>query len=175
MNILIIGNCGVGKTYVMIELINHFKCNTKKQIDLIHYSTNGSINIVGKYDGQTFQGSDRLSMAVMTSVDKYLESVKGVSIYEGDRFTNSKFILKSNPFIIKIKGSGLEVRKLRGSTQSDRQIKTISTRVGNITPDIETENSNEVFNIIKDLLIGDIKIKLKKYKQKYKPIQSELF
>ena len=69
----------------------------------------------------------------------------------------------------------MEGRKLRGSTQSDRQIKTISTRVGNITPDIETENSNEVFNIIKDLLIGDIKIKLKKYKQKYKPIQSELF
>lgn len=175
MNILIIGNCGVGKTYVMTELIRHFKCDTKKQIDLIHYSTNGSVNIVGKYDGQTFQGSDRLSMAVMTSVDNYLESVEGVNIYEGDRFTNSKFISKSNPFIIRIKGSGLRGRELRGSTQSERQIRTISTRVGNITPDIETENSTEVFNMIKDLLIGDFKIKLKKYKQKYKPIQSELF
>lgn len=190
MNILIIGNCGVGKTYIMTELINHFKCNQSKQLEQIHYNTNESqvlynkmndltplnkINIVGRYDGSTFQGSDRLSMSVMTSVDNYLSTVQGLNIFEGDRFTNGKFIAKAKPYIIKILGNGAEGRKLRGSEQTERQIKSISTRVSNISADAEVDNSTIALFCLKSILSNDIKKELTKFTDVYKPQQLNLF
>jgi len=190
MNILIIGNCGVGKTYVMTELIDHFKCFTNKQVDQLHYSTNESqvlyntindkrptnkINIVGKYDGSTFQGSDRLSMSVMTSVDQYLNTVDGCNIFEGDRFTNGKFIAKAKPYIIKILGNGKQGRETRGSEQTDRQIKSISTRVNNITANVEVDNSSLLLVCLKNILYNNIQEELIKFTNIYKPQQQSLF
>jgi hypothetical protein len=195
MNILIIGNCGVGKTYVMTELLKHFKCEQAKQVEQVYYNTNESkvlyknlndpsqetrhlrneINIVGKYDGSTFQGSDRLSMSVMSSVDKYLATVKGVSIFEGDRFTNGKFIAKAKPYIIKILGNGKEGREKRGSQQTERQIKSISTRVSNIEANAEVDNSQIVLESLKNILSYDIKKELTKFTAVWKPQQLNLF
>tara|TARA_Y100000389_G_C17443586_1_gene510171 strand:+ start:973 stop:1560 length:588 start_codon:yes stop_codon:yes gene_type:complete len=195
MNILIIGNCGVGKTYIMTELLKHFKCEQSKQVEQVHYNTNDSkvlykymnepkpetrhlrnqINIIGKYDGSTFQGSDRLSMSVMTSVDKYLATEQGVNIFEGDRFTNGKFIAKAKPYIIKILGNGKEGREKRGSQQTDRQIKSISTRVSNIEADAEVDSSELVLIALKKILTHDIKKELTKFTDVWKPQQLNLF
>tara|TARA_B110000285_G_scaffold203670_1_gene239991 strand:+ start:20596 stop:21168 length:573 start_codon:yes stop_codon:yes gene_type:complete len=190
MNILIIGNCGVGKTYVMTELIKEFKCQQRKQFEQIHYNTNESqvvfnningsptlnkINIIGRYDDSVFQGSDRLSMSVMTSVNGFLKIEDGVNIFEGDRFTNGKFIFKAKPYIIKILGNGLEGRKLRGSEQTERQIKSISTRVGNITVNAEVDSSTLLLFCLKAILSNDIKKELTKFTEVYKPQQLNLF
>ena len=175
MNILIIGNCGVGKTYVMTELLSHFKCDQPKQVEQVYYNTNNSINIIGKYDGSTFQGSDRLSMSVMSSVDKYLATVKGVNIFEGDRFTNGKFIAKAKPYIIKILGNGKQGRENRGSQQTERQIKSISTRVNNIEANAEVDNSEIVLVALKNILSNNIKKELTKFTAVWKPQQLNLF
>ena len=179
LNILIIGNCGVGKTYVMQNIIKTFNCKNSFNVGQLHYNTNGFINLTGRYDGSLFQGSDKLSMSVMLSVDDYLEKVKGVNIFEGDRFTNKNFIIKANPFIIKINGNGKDGRKLRGSDQSIRQIKSIETRINNIDYDFSFDDSNSLKKYLETLLksenINIIKKVLELDKGNYTHKQQSLF
>ena len=151
-NILIVGICGVGKTWVMKSLIEEFGCVDMLQVKLVRYNSNknNGVNIVGKYDGSMFEGSDKLSMSVSTSVEEYLEETKlsKFNVFEGDRFSNGKFIEKVKPLVIRIAGDGIEGRELRGSSQSDRQIKSITTRVGNISPDLEFKDSTECLSFL---------------------------
>ena len=78
---------------------------------------------------------------------------KFIILSEGDRFTNSTFINKFNPYIIKISNNGEFGRNLRNSNQSERHIKSIDTRIKNIKENIIVKNSNEAFNVIKKLII----------------------
>jgi hypothetical protein len=72
-------------------------------------------------------------MSVITDLDGFLELNQGkVIIMEGDRFTNRRALESAEPTIIKIMGDGLAGRVKRGSNQSERQLKSITTRVGNI-------------------------------------------
>jgi len=121
MNILIIGQCGVGKTWVMKRVIEEFNLTENFSIGKIKYKTNGEINVIGKYVGHTFDGSDRLSMSAITDLKDFHEYNKNrINIAEGDRFTNSRFIKEMNPKIILIEGDGKDGRDRRGSSQSDR-------------------------------------------------------
>lgn len=150
MIILIIGECGVGKTWVMKKLINKTK---GYKLGLYYFNENKKYIIIGKYDNSIFQGSDRLSMSVMSDLDKmlaYIKKSKKIAIFEGDRFMNSNFIKKSNPYIIKIKGDGAGGRLKRGSNQTERHLKSIKTRVSNIKENIEVENSDECLKIIQN-------------------------
>lgn len=155
-NILIVGICGVGKTWVMKSLIDEFNCLEMSQVKLVRYNTNKdkSVNVVGKYDGSMFEGSDKLSMSVSTSVDEYLEETKSsnFNVFEGDRFSNGKFIDKVKPLVIKILGDGSKGRESRGSSQSERQIKSITTRVGNISADLEFKDSTECLSFLKNYI-----------------------
>lgn len=179
INILIIGNCGVGKTYIMQNIIKKFKCDNTNTVGQLHYNTNGFINVTGKYDGSTFQGSDKLSMSVMLSIDEYIENVKGVNIFEGDRFTNKNFIKKANPFVIKINGNGEQGRKIRNTTQSTRQIKSIETRINNIDYDFSFNDSSFLKTYLESLLSSNnanlIKKVLQADKENYIHKQQSLF
>ena len=149
MIFLIIGECGVGKTWVMKQLLKQSK---GYKLGLYYFNETETHIIVGKYDNSTFEGSDRLSMAVMKDLDKmlgYIKKANKIAIFEGDRFMNKNFINKANPLIIKIKGDGKSGRIKRGSQQTERQLKTIKTRVGNIKFNKEVENSYECLKEIK--------------------------
>lgn len=148
MIILIIGECGVGKTWVMKNLLKETK---GFKLGLYYFNENKKNIIVGKYDNSIFEGSDKLSMSVMVDLDKmlaYIKKSKKIAVFEGDRFMNSNFIKKCKPYIIKINGDGAGGRLKRGSNQSERQLKTIKTRVKNIKFDVEVENSNECLKLI---------------------------
>lgn len=146
---LIIGNCGVGKTWLMKKIIEHFNLDKREKFSKIDYITNGTIKVLGKYDGSTFEGSDKLSMAVAQDFVPFKQYVNGIIICEGDRFTNNKFLEVFQPIIIKIIGDGLEGRQKRKSTQSERHLKSISTRVGNISAHHEVFDSQTAFELIK--------------------------
>ena len=147
MNILIIGECGVGKTWVMKQLIT--PQDKRYKLGKINFHENNMI-IVGKYDDSVFEGSDKLSMSAITDVDRLFKYAKGkTTVWEGDRFTNSTFIHKAKPIILRIKGNGEQGRVKRGSNQSERQIKSIRTRVNNIKATHEFNNSVECLNHIK--------------------------
>lgn len=156
MKILVIGNCGVGKTWLMKSLIKHFKAEKRQKIGKFYYHTNDQVIVIGKYDGNTFEGSDRLSMAVVSDLDAFLKYTEGKTIIaEGDRFTNNTYISKATPTIIKILGDGSEGRTKRGSNQTERHIKSIQTRVKNINSHYEVENSIFAFQLIIKLITDD--------------------
>lgn len=151
--ILLVGACGTGKTWVMKKLIDKLGASEKYKLGRIAYRSNGRTNILGKYDGSTFEGSDKLSMAAMADFEDYLYYTKSkTTIAEGDRFTNSTFLNKAQPIVIKILGDGKEGREKRGSQQTERQIKSIATRVKNIEAHIHVENSQQALETILKLL-----------------------
>jgi hypothetical protein len=153
MIILLIGMCGTGKTWVMEQLIQYYVLSHRKKIGKIYYHTDNRIIVLGKYDGSMYQGTDRLSMSVMTDVDAFIEHTKGnIIIAEGDRFTNGKFIAKASPLIIKITDDGVIGRLRRDSKQSDRHLKSIQTRVNNIEAEHEVINSTEALQLIKNFI-----------------------
>lgn len=155
INILLIGNCGSGKTWVMKELIKEYNLNKKAKVGMVVFQTNDKISVLGNYDGSLFEGSDKLSMAVMSDCD-VLKQVQNkynmMLICEGDRFTNATFINKFRPVIIKITDDGAAGRLKRNSNQTERHLKAIQTRVNNIKHNIEVKDSNEALSTIKRII-----------------------
>jgi len=159
--ILVIGACGVGKTWIMKQLLKRDKSKTFKLGKFYFHETENYI-VVGKYDNSTFEGSDKLSMSVITDLNKmisYIEKKNKIAVFEGDRFTNSRFIKEANPIILKINGDGSEGRKLRKSKQSDRHLKSIFTRVSNIQSHKDCKNSNECLMLIQEIIDENNRIK----------------
>jgi len=155
MIILLIGMCGTGKTWVMEQLIQYYVLSYRKKIGKIYYHTDNKIIVLGKYDGSMYQGSYKLSMSVMTDVDAFIEHTKeNIIVAEGDRFTNGKFIGKANPIVIKITDDGVVGRLKRNSSQSDRHLKSMQTRVSNIIADRNVINSIEALELIKNIIDG---------------------
>jgi len=153
MTILLIGMCGSGKTWVMEQLIQYYVLSHKRKIGKIYFHTDNKIMVLGKYDGSMYQGTDKLSMSVMTDVDSMIGYAKDkIIVAEGDRFTNSTFIKKANPIVIKITDDGALGRLKRNSNQSDRHLKSIQTRVNNIEANCEVLNSFEALDKIKELI-----------------------
>mgnify|MGYP003669281031 CR=1 FL=1 len=74
LNILIIGNCGVGKTHVLKKLIESLSVKKENRIGLLNYLENENYIITGKYVDHTFDGSDKLAMNVMSSLDEFLNT-----------------------------------------------------------------------------------------------------
>jgi hypothetical protein len=153
MTILLIGMCGAGKTWVMEKLLQYYVLSHRKKLGKIYYHTDNRIIVLGKYDGSMYQGSDKLSMSVMTDVDNFIEYAKEkIIVAEGDRFTNSKFIGKAEPIIIKITDDGVLGRMKRNSGQTERHLKSVQTRVNNIKANHDVINSDEAFNLIVNLI-----------------------
>jgi hypothetical protein len=155
MNILLIGACGAGKTWVMKQIIQSNKLKTPAKVGMIKFVTDKRISVLGVYDCSVFEGSDKLSMAVMRDCEnweKVREKHKMIGICEGDRFTNKTFIETCKPYIIKIVDDGAKGREQRQSSQSERHLKAIQTRVGNIQPDLEVKDSQEALNVIKGMI-----------------------
>lgn len=163
MNILLIGATGTGKTWVMKQLIGDRA--TPFNAGLIRGLDQAGTLYLGVYDGSVFEGSDKLAMNVSRDFDllkKLQEALDFNIVCEGDRFMNSKFIKMFSPYIIKIDGNGAEGRRKRGTLQSERQIKSIQTRVNNIKADATVTNSAGALKLIKIKLEEKRLDKLKK-------------
>jgi len=153
MNILIVGCCGVGKTWVMKNLLD--PSMRKLKLGKICFHHKGSLVVVGKYDGSLFEGSDKLSMSVITDIGfllSYLRSNKAHAVYEGDRFMNQTFIRKAKPTIIKIEGDGAEGRAKRGSKQTSGHLKRITTRVAKTSADYTVASSTACLHKVRELV-----------------------
>jgi hypothetical protein len=151
INILLIGNCGVGKTHTMKQIIQSQKNMNPSAFGLFKYIGNDDLRIAGVYDGSMFEGTDKLAMDVMRVMEDYIlgqRDRKGINIFEGDRFMNKKFIAMANPFVIKIKGDGKAGREQRGSQQTQRHLKSINTRVHNIEEDFAFDNSDKAVEFL---------------------------
>ena len=156
MNILLTGRPGTGKTWVMKQLIEHYGTTTEGKSGLINYLHNDKVVITGKYVGDIFDGSDKLSMAAISSVPDLLDDTPDmVRIYDGDRFTNTTF-LNYDPIIINILGDGSAGRRMRGSSQTEARLRAMATRYNSYSYHYRVEDSNEALQLVKDLIEGDL-------------------
>jgi hypothetical protein len=149
------GEPATGKTTLMFKLISMaddwVTCKPEKLLDAM-YSKKLNLYILGKYvnDGNVFQGTDRLSMAVQPDADKFFSSlayemnVENESInviFEGDRLFNGKMLdsLASmipndlKILILTVKDSTLDQRHIdRKDDQDDKFKNSRKTKISNI-------------------------------------------
>lgn len=158
--ILLVGAAGTGKTWVAKQLIKRLNLLKVGKVGMVLYHRNGHILVLGKYDGSTFEGSDKLSMAVMRDLPLFQEFAKDFRFVfcEGDRFMNSTFIKATDPYIIKLTRDGSEGRAKRGSNQTERQLKSLTTRVANVKADELVERSETALKVIESILSGRKKV-----------------
>lgn len=153
MVILLTGRPGTGKSWVMLKLIEEYNTNETKKSGLIKYRTNGEVMITGDYDSdeEIFFGSDKLSMAAISSVPEVLTESERVKIFEGDRFTNTT-MLQHDPIVINIEGDGEWGRKKRGSNQTPQRLKSMATRYDSYPYHFRVKNSDLALELVKELV-----------------------
>lgn len=137
------GEPGTGKTTLMWKLINQLKPEAKfNEFKLVPYHQKDNVYILGKYEeGETFAGTDRMSMSVQPEAIKFLATLPNdaVVIYEGDRLFTSSFLEHCNEKyeleIIHL-STTKEERKIRyaqrGSNQNETWLAGRESKVNNI-------------------------------------------
>jgi hypothetical protein len=149
------GEPATGKTTLMFKLISTaddwVTSKPEKLLDAM-YSKKLNLYILGKYvdDGNVFQGTDRLSMAVQPDATAFFSNLAYESnadghsvnvIFEGDRLFNGKMLdrlseLFPNDFkilILTVKDSTLDQRHIdRKDDQDDKFKNSRKTKISNI-------------------------------------------
>ncbi len=140
----IVGMPGTGKTTLMREWIAKREWELDTPIKLLNSMINNesSIRLFGKYEeGDTFAGTDKLSMAVQPVAIEYLKiPTHDINIFEGDRLTSVKFFQEAERLgydvhiiILSVSDAVREQRyKDRGSEQSQKFIDGRRTKIKNI-------------------------------------------
>lgn len=144
------GEPATGKTTLIFKLISLADdwqvCKPQKLLDAM-YSKKLNLYILGKYekDGNVFQGTDRLSMAVQPDADKFFTEIADKDfnvIFEGDRIFNSKMLerladLYPNTFKILILEATHKTKEQRHvdrkDDQDDKFKNSRKTKISNIS------------------------------------------
>lgn len=153
------GQPGTGKTTLFrkyMEGKDWIVCEPAKLISA-QYNIDRDLYILGKYEeGETFAGTDRLSMAVQPPLQEWIASHNCNILFEGDRVFNQSFL----EFCMGLPNTDLQVVYLkapkdlleqrykdRGSDQSEQFLRGRETKYSNLLSNFElmpyiTEFSN---------------------------------
>ena len=154
----VIGRPGTGKTTLFKQLISEKQWETVELVKLVNslYCKELDLHILGKYEeGEVFAGTDRLSMAVMPEVKKFIEQNPSNILFEGDRLTSSAFFeyLTELPdtevkIIVLSANEDLLLKRYaeRGSNQSDQFLKGRITKLNNIRTNFSLMDNIETFD-----------------------------
>lgn len=137
------GEPGAGKTTLMWKLIDQLKPEAKfSEYKLVPYHQKDNVYILGKYEkGETFAGTDRMSMSVQPAAIKFLSTLPNdaVVIYEGDRLFTASFLEDCNDkydLEIIYLSTTKDERKIRyaqrGSEQNETWLAGRESKVNNI-------------------------------------------
>lgn len=149
------GEPGAGKSTLMKEILTKFVWSKVYDgVKLVPYLQYGKYYILGKYDeGETFSGTDRMSMAVQPEAIKFLANLDkdAVVLFEGDRLFTSTFLehcVENYDTEIIYLETDKEVRqeryKERGSNQNETWLQGRETKIANIL-----SNMTLMFNTVK--------------------------
>lgn len=158
------GEPATGKTTLMFKLISmadDWKVSKPQKLLDAMYSEKLNLYILGKYenDGNIFQGTDRLSMAVQPDADKFFtelhyENADINVIFEGDRIFNAKMLERLGDLypesfkIIILESSDQEKDRRhvdRKDDQDDKFKNSRATKVSNIRSSLVLMNYIDVF------------------------------
>lgn len=156
------GNPGSGKTTLFRNFMKNKQWEDyKSTLVHAHYNSANNLYILGRYDeGETFAGTDRLSMAVQPTLQAWLVGHMSNVLFEGDRVFNTSFLefcsklsdTKLEILYLNVEKPILEERyKIRNSNQSEKFIKGRETKYNNILSNFDlrphiTEFRNQDLN-----------------------------
>lgn len=138
------GQPGTGKTTLFRKFMESYtweRVEPKKMLPAL-YCKELDLYILGKYeDGETFAGTDRLSMAVQPVATKFVKETTSNILFEGDRIFNQSFLemamdlkdVELQVVYLKVPDVMLKQRYVdRGSDQSETFLKGRATKYSNI-------------------------------------------
>lgn len=138
------GSPGTGKTTLFRKFMESHtweKVEPKKMLPAL-YCKELDLYVLGKYeDGETFAGTDRLSMAVQPVATEFVKETTSNVLFEGDRIFNQSFLemcmdlqgVDLQVVFLKVPKDMLEQRyKDRGSDQSETFLKGRETKYSNL-------------------------------------------
>ena len=143
------GSPGTGKTTLFRKYMENKNMIQVEPAKLVTASCDveKDLYILGKYEeGETFAGTDRLSMAVQPPLQEWIASHNSNILFEGDRVFNQSFLefcmgLPDTELVIvylKAPKETLEQRyKDRGSDQSEKFLKGRETKYSNLLSNFE--------------------------------------
>ena len=143
------GSPGTGKTTLMRKFMEGktwIECQPAKLVTAM-YNEELDLYILGKYaEGETFAGTDRLSMAVQPEVQAWIQTHNCNVLFEGDRIFNQSFL----EFAMGLPNTDLQVvflsapktvleqrYKDRGSDQSEQFLRGRETKYSNLLSNFE--------------------------------------
>lgn len=138
------GQPGTGKTTLFRKFMEKYtweRVEPKKMLPAL-YCKELDLYILGKYDdGETFAGTDRLSMAVQPIAQEFVKETASNILFEGDRIFNQSFLEFSmglentelQVVYLKVPDEMLKQRYVdRGSDQSETFLKGRATKYSNL-------------------------------------------
>ena len=138
------GQPGTGKTTLFRKFMENYTWETVEPKKLVPalYCKELDLYILGKYEqGETFAGTDRMSMAVQPMAIEFIKETTSNVLFEGDRIFNQSFLEfcmeePSTELVIvylSVPDSLLSQRYIdRGSDQSEIFLKGRATKYSNI-------------------------------------------
>ena len=155
------GRPGTGKTTLFKKFMSEYvwdKVEPKKMLPCL-YSEELDLYILGKYEeGETFAGTDKLSMAVQPVVEEFVRETTSNIMFEGDRIFNKSFLefaleqpVDLQILYLKTSEETLQERyDERGSNQSEQFLRGRETKYNNILSNFDlmsyiTEFDNSSF------------------------------
>mgnify|MGYP003330226043 CR=1 FL=1 len=151
------GQPGTGKTTLFRKYMEGKNWIVGEPAKLVSasYNVERDLYILGKYEeGQTFSGTDRMSMAVQPEAIKFLKTLpsNAVVLFEGDRLFTASFLEHCNEnydtTMIYLK-TNKEVRqeryKERGSNQDETWLRGRESKISNILTNMTLMFITETF------------------------------
>jgi pantothenate kinase len=143
------GSPGTGKTTLFRKFMENKQWIATEPAKLVSasYNTERDLYILGKYeDGETFAGTDRLSMAVQPNLQEWIQTHNCNILFEGDRVFNQSFL----EFCMGLPNTDLQIVYLkapkeileqryidRGSDQSEQFLRGRETKYSNLLSNFE--------------------------------------
>mgnify|MGYP003333310721 CR=1 FL=1 len=172
------GEPGAGKSTLMWKLIDRLQPEAKfAEYKLVPYHQKDNIYILGKYEeGETFSGTDRMSMSVQPEAIKFLDTLPNdsVVIYEGDRLFTQSFLEHCHEhhnlqiiYLQTTKEERIIRYAQRGSNQNETWLQGRETKIANILSNMTLmfnttkykNNNKEDQNLIIDHIVTGMEAK----------------